>query len=171
MITADYCRMMARYNAWQNHWIYAAVDGLTEAQRNDDRGLFWGSIRATLAHLLWADTIWTARFDGGEAPDRGAVDAHASYDWAYLWATRPKMDARIAAWAWSVTDDDLSGDLTWYSGFFKTDMTRPRGLCVMQIFNHQTHHRGQVHAGLTALGVKTDDTDLPFMPDEVPEWR
>jgi hypothetical protein len=28
-----------------------------------------------------------------------------------------------------------------------------------------------VHAALTALGVRTDDTDLPFMPDEVPEWH
>ena len=171
MITPDYVRTMARYNAWQNQSIYTAANGLTEAERNLDRGAFWGSIRATLAHLLWADMIWTARFDGGEGPDRGALDAHAGYDWAYLWAARPKMDARIAAWSWSVTEDELSGDLSWYSGFLKTDMTRPKALCVMQLFNHQTHHRGQVHGMLTAAGARPEDTDLPFMPDEVGEWH
>ena len=87
-----------------------------------------------------------------------------------MMAGRPKLDARIAAWAWELFPDDLTGDLSWYSGAMKRDMTMPKAVCAMQLFNHQTHHRGQVHAALTALGVKTDDTDIPFMPDEVPEW-
>ena len=170
MITPAYCQTMARYNAWQNLSIYTAANGLDEAARNEDRGAFWGSIRETLAHLLWGDTLWISRFDGGEAPGIGALEAHETYDWAYLLAERPKLDARIASWAWSVTEADLSGDLSWYSGFLKTDMVRPKTVCVMQLFNHQTHHRGQVHAMLTAAGAKPEDTDLPFMPEEIEEW-
>ena len=171
MITPQFVQLMARYNAWQNQSIYTAANGLDDAARNADRGAFWGSIRATLAHLLWADRIWMSRFDGGEAPGIGALEAHETYDWSYLWHERPKMDARIASWAWSVTDDDLAGDLSWYSGILKKDMVRSKAICVTQLFNHQTHHRGQVHAMLTAAGARPEDTDIPFMPDEVAEWR
>ncbi len=41
----------------------------------------------------------------------------------------------------------------------------PRPLVVTHVFNHQTHHRGQVHALLTGLGVKPGFTDLTFGPD------
>jgi uncharacterized damage-inducible protein DinB len=44
-------------------------------------------------------------------------------------------------------------------------MTRPRWVVVTHLFNHQTHHRGQVHALLTGFGEKTGDTDLPFILD------
>jgi uncharacterized damage-inducible protein DinB len=171
MITPAYCQTMARYNAWQNHSLYMAANGLDEAAREADRGAFWGGIRTTLAHLMWADMLWIARLDGGEGPSVGVGEAAGAYDWVTLWQARPKLDARIAAWAWMVLPEDLEGDLTWYSGFLGHDMTRPRGLCVMQLFNHQTHHRGQVHAMLTAAGARPDDTDLQLLPEDVPEWR
>jgi uncharacterized damage-inducible protein DinB len=176
MIGPDYARTMARYNAWQNQWMYQAADGLSDADRRKDRGAFFGSIHATLAHLMWGDNLWIARFDGGPSAaalpsgGMGGVDWGALYDWPTLMAERPKLDARIAAWAWSAEQADFEGDLSWYSGVLKRDMTKPRAICVIQLFNHQTHHRGQVHAMLTSLGVKTTDTDVPFMPAEVPEW-
>ena len=60
----------------------------------------------------------------------------------------------------------LAADLTWFSGAAGRELTRPRALIVAHIFNHQTHHRGQVHAALTAAGQRTGDLDLPFiLPD------
>ncbi len=171
MITADYCRMMARYNAWQNHSLYTAAAGLDDAAREMDRGAFWGSITGTLSHLMWGDLIWLSRFDGGEGPTAPGSESTTAYPWPVLWQERPKLDARISAWTWEITDADLEGDLHWYSGFLKREMSESKALCVVQFFNHQTHHRGQVHAMLTAAGAKPDDTDLPFMPAEVPEWR
>ena len=53
MITADYCRMMARYNRWQNNGIRAAVGKMDEADLTKERGAFFGSIFRTLNHLLW----------------------------------------------------------------------------------------------------------------------
>ena len=171
MISRAYCVMMARYNAWQNHSLYQAAAGLDDAAREMDRGAFWGSIRKTLAHLAWGDQIWIARFDGGPSPDVGGMEAFEVYDWDTLWSLRPQLDARIASWAQFIEDGELDGDLTWYSGFLGHDMTRAKALCVVQLFNHQTHHRGQVHAMLTAAGAKPDDTDLQLMPEEIPEWR
>ena len=171
MITPEFCRTMARYNAWQNQWMFQAVDALDEAAREADRGLFWRSIRATLSHLMWGDMMWMSRFDGGEAPARPLTETGEAYAWPELMAERPRLDARIAGWSWGVSQDEIDGHLAWYSGAMKRDMSKPYAMCVVHFFNHQTHHRGQVHAALTGLGVRTDDTDLPFMPDEVPEWR
>ncbi len=171
MIDRDYCVMMSRYNAWQNHSLYHAAATLDHAERELDRGAFWNSIRRTLAHLCWGDQIWIARFDGGPGPEIGGHEALDQYVWEDIWARRPLLDARISAWAYHVEDEELDGDLTWYSGFLGRDMTRSKALCVVQLFNHQTHHRGQVHAMLTAAGAKPDDTDLPLLPKDIPEWR
>ncbi len=171
MITPSYCRLMARYNAWQNQWMFAVADDLPESEREADRGAFWGGIRSTLSHLMWGDTIWISRFDGGAGPDTAIKASSEAYDWPAIMAGRPKLDARIEAWASAVTQGDLDGDLEWYSGASGRDMSKPYALCVIQLFNHQTHHRGQVHAMLTAAGVATQDTDLPFMPEDIPQWR
>jgi uncharacterized damage-inducible protein DinB len=40
----------------------------------------------------------------------------------------------------------------------------------VHFFNHQTHHRGQVHAMLTAAG-RGPTTPISLMPEEVPEWH
>ncbi|MEL7115695.1 MAG: DinB family protein [Pseudomonadota bacterium] len=171
MITPKYCHEMSRYNAWQNHSLYTAAAGLTEAARQEDRGAFWGSIHATLSHLYWGDTVWIARFDGGPGADVPGSESATAYDWSTLWAGRPKLDARIKAWAGSLTQEDLAGVIHWYSGFAKSNMHLLKAIAVVQLFNHQTHHRGQVHAMLTAAGAKPDDTDLQLMPNEAPEWR
>ena len=74
------------------------------------------------------------------------------------------MDDEIGAWAAQVDDAQLAGPLTWFSGVAQRDMTRPRWLCVMQMFNHQTHHRGQVTTLLKQAGIDPGPTDLPWAP-------
>jgi len=64
MITPEYVQTMARYALWQNESVFSAADSLTEAQRREDRGAFFGSIHHTLNHLLWGDHIWMHRFAG-----------------------------------------------------------------------------------------------------------
>jgi uncharacterized damage-inducible protein DinB len=86
-------------------------------------------------------------------------------EWQSLVAARATMDERLIEWAEGLTDADLVGDLKWYSGAVGMEVARPRTLIIAHLFNHQTHHRGQVHAMLTAAGAKpTQDTDIVFMP-------
>ena len=61
MLTVEWMQAMARYNAWQNGNIYNTADQLDEAARRQERGAFFGTIHATLNHLLWADQIWMSR--------------------------------------------------------------------------------------------------------------
>lgn len=168
MITPAYCQTMARYNAWQNKGLRAIVAGMDRAALTADRGAFFGSIMGTLNHLLWGDTIWISRFDGGQGPDPSIKDSVHFTPTPAVWAADNfRMDGRIKLWAASVSAIDLVGDVTWYSVAAGREITKSKALCVMQLFNHQTHHRGQIHAMLTAIGQRPDDTDLPFMPEEI----
>ena len=171
MITPDGIRTLARYNAWQNQSLFLAADGLDAAARDADRGAFFGSIRGTLSHLMWGDLIWMSRFDGGPPPEGPIKGSDALFDWPTLMRERPRLDARIAGWAWMLLEQDLEGELTWHSFALGREMTKPRALCIAHFFNHQTHHRGQVHAMLTAAGARPGDTDLLILPDDVPEWQ
>ncbi len=167
MITPEYCRTMARYNAWQNTALRQIIPTLDKSELTKDRGAFFGSIMGTLNHLLWGDTLWMSRFDGGQGTDVTIRQSPQMTVTPAVWAAdRFRMDARITLWAQSVSALDLVGDLEWYSGALGRQMTKPKALCVMQLFNHQTHHRGQVHAMLTAAGQKLPDTDLPFIPED-----
>ncbi len=167
MITPEFVRLMARYNAWQNRSLYAAASGLPDAARRAERGAFFGSIHATLCHLLWADLVWMSRFGAGEAPGGGiAASPGLEPDWDRLAARRAGTDAVILDWAGRVGQDWLGGVLSWHSGMLGREVTKPVALCVAHLFNHQTHHRGQVHAMLTAAGARPGDTDLFVLPDE-----
>ena len=156
---------MARYNAWQNHSIYGAADTLDDAARKLDRGAFFGSIHATLCHLLWGDLIWMSRFAGTPRLAAPSIEASVGMipDWADLKRERIKADEVISRWAAGVQEDWLGDDLTWHSGAAGRKVSKPGWLLVTHFFNHQTHHRGQVHAMLTAAGARPDDTDLFYL--------
>ena len=68
------------------------------------------------------------------------------------------------ALAYKVDGAWLAEDLTWFSGAANSEVRAPLRLLVTRFFNHQTHHRGQVHCMLTQAGGKPGDTDLPFLP-------
>ena len=166
MITPDYVRTMARYNRWQNRNLYAVTGTLDDRTRRADLGAFFGSVHGTLSHLLWADTIWMSRLSDWQRPDAGISDS-ASFvaDWDELVARRSEADEAILAWAEGMSAADLAGPLRWYSGATDRQIEKPRALCIVHVFNHQIHHRGQVHAMLTQSGVRPGDTDLPFMTE------
>ena len=167
MIGGDYCRIMARYNAWQNSQLVDLLDVLDGDELTRDRGAFFGSILGTLNHILWGDGMWMSRFDGGAAPSVGGADGPGMHADLAGWKNeRAEMDARISRWASELKDQDLDQDLSWYSGVLGRETRNQMGVCVAGLFNHQTHHRGQVHAMLTAAGSNAPVSDLAFMPKE-----
>jgi len=168
MLTADYVALMARYNAWQNAQITRAIDGVSLKVLTEDHGAFFGSILGTLNHILWADRMWLHRLGVIEdRPECGIKESPALTPTGPAWsAERFTTDGRITAWANRVHSIDLTGDLTFYSGALGAKVTRPVAACVAHLFNHQTHHRGQVHAMLTRAGLPAPVTDIPFMPED-----
>ena len=168
MIGPAYVQSMAAYNAWQNENLYGAADGLSDADRRADRGAFFGSIHATLSHLLWGDLRWMSRFADVAPPKQPNIPASVDEcdDWNELKTRRIAADKDIIGWATDLTREDLAGTLTWYSGAAGRDETRPLAMLITHFLNHQTHHRGQIHCMLTAAGARPGDTDLFLMPEE-----
>ena len=164
MITPAYVCAMAVYNRWQNENLYGTADGLSDEVRKQQRGAFFGSIHGTLNHLLWGDQNWMSRFADTPKPKLAGIPNSPGLheNWADLKRERAAFDEVIIGWAEKLDPAWLEGDLTWYSGASKRDVTKPKGLLVTHMFNHQTHHRGQVHCMLTQCGAKPGDTDLPF---------
>ena len=169
MISPDYCVTMAHYNGWQNRQLKAALTTLDHAALTQDRGAFFGSILGTANHLLWGDRMWMARFAGIEPPDCGIPESPGLTGSVEEWALeRFRTDSAMLLWAKGVRSVDLTGVMRWYSGALGHEVEKPLALCVMHMFNHQTHHRGQIHALLTQAGARAPVTDLPFMPAEGP---
>src|ERR1043166_3083659 len=166
MIDPAYVRRMARYNRWQNQNLYGVADALPDDERRRERGAFFGSVHQTLSHLLWADRIWMSRFTDVTRPECGIPGSVSLYpDWDGLKRERAAFDQTILAWSDKLDGSWLAGDLSYYSGGAKRDITRPKWLLVTHMFNHQTHHRGQVHCMLTQAGGRPHDTDLPLTPE------
>jgi len=166
MISVQYAQTMARYGAWQNENLASAADALSDRARREDRGAFFGSIFGTLNHLLWADRTWMSRFTDVKPPQMKSIatSVDEADDWEVYRTARKAMDTTTLDWTATLTSDWIDDDLTFWSGAFGREVTRPKSILVMHLFNHGTHHRGQVHAMLTAAGLKLDDTDLPKLP-------
>jgi uncharacterized damage-inducible protein DinB len=159
---------MSAYNAAMNDRVYVAAARLSDGERRRDRGAFWHSIHGTLNHLLWADRMWMARFAGWECPVQPLSDSDRLFeDFAAMRAARAQTDADLSSWAADLQIDWLAQDQTWFSGAVRREVRASRAMLLVHLFNHQTHHRGQVHAMLTAVGEQTGDTDLwLLMPTE-----
>lgn len=165
MIGPGFARRMARYNRWQNENLYGAAERLDDAERKRDRGAFFGSVHATLNHLLWADRMWLSRLAGTPKPEGGIGQSTSLFDdWSELKRERAGLDDWMVEWADQLEPAWLEGELAWYSGAAGRDVTLPKADVLMHVFNHQTHHRGQVHCLLTRAGVRPGDTDLFLMP-------
>ena len=166
MIDGAYVVRMARYNRWQNENLYSAADRLSDAERCRERGAFFGSIHKTLNHLLWGDQMWMSRLTGSARSPVGIADSGSLHaDWMALKAERVRFDQTIIDWADTIEPLWLAAEMTYYSLTVQRDATQPYWVLVTHLFNHQTHHRGQVHCMLTQTGGRPSDTDLPFMPE------
>ncbi|MDI7861073.1 DinB family protein [Rhizobiaceae bacterium n13] len=166
----DHFRMFAAYNRWANTIIYQSVAELTEAEYRQDMGAFFGSIHRTLNHVLVADRIWMKRFTGaGDVP--GRLDHVVFDELTVLTRARQTEDVRIIDWIATLDDDDLSGKLTYVPISNPVEVTQRLSPALAHFFNHQTHHRGQVHAMITTLGRPSPILDLVyFLRDQGKQW-
>ena len=153
---------MAAYNGWMNDRIYALCDSLTDAQRKEDRGAFFGSIHGTLNHLLFGDLAWFGRFkDGAPRVVRPDVILHEGF--AEMRRARQALDREIQAWAPTVDAEWLGAPFRYRSLITGHESERPAWVLVTHMFNHQTHHRGQLTTLLTQFGLDIGVTDLAAM--------
>lgn len=164
-------QFLARYNRWFNGRLFDACEQLPDADRRRDRGAFFGSITASLNHVLWADRLWLRRFvaqgvafpaltsDLLELPAGALHDAVIHEEWAQLRKAREALDVAIEAWLRDMPGDFLSRNIQ-YSNTKGVLRVHPAWQALTHFFNHQTHHRGQVTTLLSQAGVDVGLTDI-----------
>ncbi len=156
----DHFKTMAAYNRWANGRLYNACAGLGDAERKRDRAAFFGSIHNTLNHILVGDRAWLARIEG--LADGGTpLDTVLFDDFDELRRAREAEDDRIDRVLGTMTEDRLAGDLA-YSNLAGTPFRTPLRLVFTHLFNHETHHRGQVHDMLSQAGAVPPELDLIY---------
>lgn len=170
-------RLLAQYNQWMNETLYNAVQGLSEEQLRADQGAFFGSVLGTLNHLLVGDIIWLQRFATHPAnydalanlhhiPRPGALNEILFDDLMELQMERELLDQLMIDWSYELQPEQLSIPLP-YKNTQGIESTRPFGMLVLHLFNHQTHHRGQLTTLLSQMGMDIAITDLLALIPEV----
>ncbi len=163
MYEGDSYSLMADYNAWMNRKLYGLAAEIADAERKRDLGAFFQSLHGTLNHLLFADLVFLARFTGSPMPE-GGFGAELHDDFGALRAEREAVDARILDWIANLDRANLTEPLTFTSMVDGVTRTLPTWVMVTQMFNHQTHHRGQATTLIKQLGVDPGITDIPWLP-------
>ena len=159
---AHQIRTFARYDRWADARLAATVAALDEGAYRADLGLVFRSIHGTLNHLLVADRIWLHRMTG--EPDDGSpdrLDAILVDDPAALAAARGREDGRIIAFA-DRLDEAALAEICSYRTRTGEVYAQPLAAVLAHFFDHQTHHRGQMHAALTGLGQTAPALDLIY---------
>jgi uncharacterized damage-inducible protein DinB len=148
----------ARYNRLANELLYVACARLSDADYRRETGAFFGSVHGTLNHLLLGDTIWMTRFEGGTHPSTG-LNAILFEQFDALHAARQAMDRRIERFFTDLPSGFDRRNVRYVnnSGF---DTEDPWSVILPHFFNHQTHHRAQVHTLLSQLGHDPPVLDL-----------
>jgi len=152
----------AAYNRWANERLYHVAASLPDTEYRADGGAFFSSVHGTLNHMLVVDRIWMKRFTKtGDVPDR--LDEILYDDLSSLRAARIEEDDRIEQYIAGLSADDISGVLTYRTLVDPTDIEQPLAPALDHFFNHQTHHRGQVHCLLTAIIGNTATPSLDLL--------
>lgn len=156
---------LARYNRWMNDALYATAATLSDEARRRDRGAFFRSLHGTFNHLLVADRIWLGRVHGALLPpgDLGpggirSLDQELVSDFGDLRRERALTDDALSAWVTGLTEDALAGTLSFTRR--GQQVAVPLAWVAHHVFNHQTHHRGQITTLLHQQGCDPGSTDL-----------
>jgi uncharacterized damage-inducible protein DinB len=152
--------LMARYNRWANDRLYATAAALPDADYRADRGAFFGSIHRTFNHILVADQLWLRRITG-EGPSPPRLDTILFDDLAPLRRARQAEDERIIGLVATLDESTLARPFA-YTTVGGQHFEQPLAPVLSHVFNHQTHHRGQIHALVTGLGHKAPELDLIY---------
>lgn len=154
---------LARYNGWVNERMFAVCEGLGETARRRDVGLFFRSIHGTLNHLLLGDRVWLGRLTATPLVAAASLADELYADFDELWRQRRLTDAALRGYIEALDEAAVDGVLRYRSLEAGAERSYPIAAVLSHLFNHQTHHRGQISAAIGQLGGDYGSMDLIWM--------
>lgn len=164
----------AKYNEWANNRIYNALHELTDGERREDRRAFFRSIHNTMNHVLLADMLYRQRLE--KAPITFvALDEIVHEDFGALEQAHRDNDRWYVETCDVMDTSDLDGDFSFRALGMNDDedayFSLPLRLCLTNLFQHQIHHRGQVHHMISHAGKYPPPVDVvKFGRGDVDQW-
>lgn len=161
-------QMLARYNTLANRKLYHSCSQLSRSELHRFRPAFFGSIYATLNHILIGDRIWLARFAGQIVPSNN-LDEILYENFSELQLARTIEDGRIEQFSLHLTQEFLSEQIVYTNNEGKLHRD-PVDLLLAHFFNRQTHHRGQIHDMISQTEISPPVLDLHrvLRPNPIP---
>ena len=167
--------LLARYNQWMNNKLYQLASTLKQDELVQNRGAFFGSVAGILNHLLVADLIWLNRFKQlaiqqepllplNNFPLPTALDQLLYADFKQMWEARKQVDTMYLALCAELNPQQLQQVLV-YKNMKGDSMRKPFSSVMQHVFNHQTHHRGQLTTLFSQMGLDVGVTDLLMLID------
>jgi uncharacterized damage-inducible protein DinB len=152
-------QLLAHYNTVANERVYSACGQLTDEEYLRERTGSFASIHKLLNHILLADRIWMARFRDPKATTTPPLDTILFENLTELAAARASQDTDIECFMMSLDDEFLNREFRYTNNAGRLCLD-PAPLVLAHFFNHQTHHRGQIHVMLRSAGVQGLSLDL-----------
>ncbi len=154
---------LARNNAWANHRLLGACARLSHGDLHATRTSFFPTIMKTLNHILTVDWYYV---DALAREGRGLAvfdDEEPFSELAPLREAQRACDKKLGALVETV---DVEGEVKLQR---RDHVQVERAVDVLlHLFQHQIHHRGQVHAMLSGTPVAPPQLDELFLREELP---
>ena len=150
-------RQLLLYTLWADRICLKAIEEVRADDLVRGTGTSFGTLLGTLAHILQAQRLWLARFEG-KNPER-RLESGEFTDWQALATAWTETSAELEFFLAALTAEQLASDLTWTSMAGVTH-TLPLWQPVVHLVNHTTYHRGQVVSLLRQMGYAPPSTDL-----------
>ena len=158
MTLTTHFQLLARYNRIANERLFAKCAQLDDAEYRKPRAGSFGSIHALLNHILLGDRRWMGLFETGN-PVTPPLNQILYGDFSALRSAREREDTRIESF-FSVRDDAFWSRSFAYTNLQGKDYVDTAHVACTHLFNHQTHHRAQVHVMLSQTAVAPPQLDL-----------
>jgi uncharacterized damage-inducible protein DinB len=151
---------LSRYHRWATEKLFDSVALLTEEQYRKESGLFFGSVHGTLNHLLLVDQLWLSRIDGQPYPVNDLSHEIETEAKSLETALLNQCDLWFKTCA-AMTDRRLTQMVKYRNTAGEPSRIKADDL-LMHVFNHGTHHRGQISAVLVEFGVPVPEMDYYY---------
>ncbi len=159
-------RSMAYNNGWANHRLLSACAALTQAEFEAPCTGFFPSIQATLNHILIVDWFYVDALEGGTLGPAAWANRVPCPTVPELHAAQAVVDRRLIAWCEALDESGPDRIIRVHRG---TRVQRERAdRLLLNLFQHQVHHRGQAHAMLSGTRIKPPQLDEFFCEGEAP---